>query len=105
MANEAQSLLNPKAKSHSVGLWLRLDNPNFRTTRWTGQNIQLTLMTIPVGGGVGLEVHETHEKSLRIEQGKGRVQMGTEKDQLTQTKIEVRKPLSQALICRFAYES
>ncbi len=26
-----------------------LDNANFRTTRWTGKNIQLTLMSIPVG--------------------------------------------------------
>ena len=60
-----------------------LDNPNFRTTRWTGKNIQLTLMTIPVGGDVGLEVHETHDQFLRLEQGKGRVQMGASKDQLT----------------------
>ena len=59
-----------------------LDNPNFRTTRWTGKNIQLTLMTIPVGGDVGLEVHETHDQFLRLEQGRGRVQMGSSKDQL-----------------------
>lgn len=53
-----------------------LENPNFRVTRWTGQNIQLTLMSIPVGGDIGLEVHETHDQFIRLEQGTGRVQMG-----------------------------
>lgn len=60
-----------------------LDNPNFRVTRWTGSRIQLTLMSIPVGGDVGLEVHETHDQFLRLEQGKGRVQMGPAKDDLS----------------------
>ncbi len=59
-----------------------LDNTNFRTTRWTGKNIQLTIMTIPVDGDIGLEVHETHDQFLRLEQGKGRVQMGPSKDQI-----------------------
>ena len=59
-----------------------LENTNFRTTRWTGKKLQLTLMTIPVGGDVGLEVHETHDQFLRLEQGKGRVQMGPGKDDL-----------------------
>ncbi len=59
-----------------------LENPNFRTTHWTGKNIQLTLMTIPVGGDIGLEVHETIDQFLRLEQGKGRVQMGPAEDQL-----------------------
>lgn len=59
-----------------------LENPNFRTTRWTGQHIQLTLMTIPVGGDVGLEVHEGIDQFLRLEQGQGRVQMGPSKDNL-----------------------
>ena len=59
-----------------------LENTNFRTTRWTGRNIQMTLMSIPVGGDVGLEVHETHDQFLRLEQGKGRVEMGDTKDNL-----------------------
>jgi len=59
-----------------------LENTNFRTTRWTGKNIQMTLMSIPVGGDVGLEVHETHDQFLRLEQGKGRVEMGETKDNL-----------------------
>jgi len=53
-----------------------LENPNFRATLWTGKNIQLTVMSIPVGGDIGLEVHQTHDQFLRIEQGKARVEMG-----------------------------
>ena len=58
-------------------------NANFRTTRWTGKHLQLTLMSIPVGGDIGLEVHPDNDQFLRIEEGKGRVQMGPAKDQLT----------------------
>ena len=32
-----------------------LSNSNFRTALWTGINLQTTLMSIPVGGDVGLE--------------------------------------------------
>lgn len=60
-----------------------LENTNFRTTRWTGKNIQLTLMEIPVGGDIGLEVHKNIDQFLRLEQGKGRVQMGPSKEALT----------------------
>ncbi|MDR2907142.1 MAG: cupin domain-containing protein, partial [Bacteroidales bacterium] len=28
-------------------------NENFRTVLWTGTNLQVTLMTIPVGGNIG----------------------------------------------------
>jgi hypothetical protein len=34
-----------------------MSNDNFRTTLWTGTKLQLTLMSIPVGGEVGLEQH------------------------------------------------
>ena len=61
---------------------LTLDNTNFRTTEWTGANLQMTLMSIEVGGEVGLEVHPTHDQFLRIEQGKAKVQMGPAEDNL-----------------------
>lgn len=60
-----------------------LANENFRTTLWTGEKIQLTVMSIPVGGDVGLEVHNDTDQFLRLEQGRGRVQMGPSKDELT----------------------
>lgn len=60
-----------------------LSNDNFRTTAWTGEKIQMTLMSIPVGGDVGLEVHHDTDQFLRLEQGRGRVQMGPSKDNFT----------------------
>jgi len=60
-----------------------LDNENFRTALWTGEKMQLTLMSIPVGGDVGLEVHNDTDQFLRLEQGRGRVQMGPSKNEFT----------------------
>jgi mannose-6-phosphate isomerase-like protein (cupin superfamily) len=57
-------------------------NTNFRTTKWTGQNLQMTLMSIDVGGQIGLEVHADHDQFLRIEAGQARVEMGPSQDNL-----------------------
>jgi len=62
-----------------------LANPNFRATLWTGTHLQLTVMSIPVGGDIGLEVHPHTDQFLRVEQGKGRVEMGPAKDDVTFT--------------------
>lgn len=59
-----------------------LSNDTFRTTLWTGTHLQLTVMSIPVGGEVGLEMHEDRDQFLRIESGTARVQMGPERDDL-----------------------
>lgn len=64
---------------------LTLENENFRTAGWTGSHLQMTLMTIPVGGEVGLEVHEDTDQFLRLEQGKAKVIMGSSKDNLDKT--------------------
>lgn len=40
-------------------------------------------MSIEPGDDIGLEVHETGDQFLRIEDGKGLVQMGDSKDNLT----------------------
>lgn len=60
-----------------------LENDNFRTTIWTGDHLQVTLMSIPVGGDIGLEIHKGIDQFLRIEEGVGLCQMGPEEDQLT----------------------
>ncbi len=59
-----------------------LANDNYRTTRWTGSNIQLTLMSIEPGRDIGLEVHEHGDQFLRVEAGRARVQMGPAEDNL-----------------------
>lgn len=61
---------------------LTLDNPNFRTTKWTGEHIQMTVMSIPVGSDIGLEVHPKNDQFIRIESGRGRVEMGPAEDNL-----------------------
>jgi mannose-6-phosphate isomerase-like protein (cupin superfamily) len=59
-----------------------LDNTNFRTTLWTGNNLQVTLMAIEPGNEIGREIHETHDQFLRIEQGKATVYMESDHEQL-----------------------
>ena len=61
-------------------------NNNYRTTLWTGKHLQLTLMSIRVGGEIGLEVHSDTDQFLRIEQGFGLVKMGKDKHSLTYQK-------------------
>lgn len=57
-------------------------NNNFRTTIWTGNHLQLTLMSINVGEDIGLEIHPNVDQFLRIEQGQGLVMMGNRRDRL-----------------------
>ena len=57
-------------------------NNNFRTALWTGKHLQLTLMSIGVGGDIGLEMHPDVDQFLRLEQGYGLVRMGSSKDRL-----------------------
>jgi mannose-6-phosphate isomerase-like protein (cupin superfamily) len=57
-------------------------NQNYRTALWTGAHLQLTVMSIPVGGDIGLEVHPDRDQFLRVEDGKGLVQMGPAENDL-----------------------
>ncbi len=59
------------------------ENKNYRTVAWSGRYLQMTLMSIPVGGDIGLEVHPDTDQFLRLDAGRGRAQMGPSKDQLT----------------------
>ncbi|MDB5245307.1 MAG: uncharacterized protein JWN90_412 [Parcubacteria group bacterium] len=48
-----------------------LENTNFRTVVYTAQYMQLVLMSIPVDGEIGEEVHG-QDQFIRIEQGEGK---------------------------------
>ncbi len=61
---------------------LTVANDNFRTAEWTGQFLQMTLMSIEVGSEIGLEIHDDTDQFLRIEQGKAKVVMGEDRDNL-----------------------
>lgn len=62
---------------------LTKSNDKFRVAKWTGTNLQLTVMSIEVGGEVGLEVHPDIDQFLRVEDGNGKVFMGPSKDEVT----------------------
>jgi len=55
-------------------------NNTFRTVLWTGNHIQLTLMSIKPGESIGLEMHPNVDQFIRIEQGTGFVQIGNSKN-------------------------
>ena len=57
-------------------------NDTFRTTLWTGEHLQVTVMAIEPGDDIGLEKHPTTDQFLRVEHGVARVQMGPAEDDL-----------------------
>lgn len=51
-------------------------NNNFRTAFWTGCNLQMTLMSIPAYGDIGVEIHEDTDQYIRVEHGQAMVMLG-----------------------------
>ncbi len=61
---------------------LTIDNDRFRTVLFTGQSLQLTVMSLQPGEEIGAEVHPALDQFIRIEQGRAEVVMGrSENDQ------------------------
>lgn len=59
------------------------ENAEYRRVAWSGRYLQVTLMSIPVGADIGLEAHPDTDQFLRLDAGRGRVQMGPSKEQLS----------------------
>jgi mannose-6-phosphate isomerase-like protein (cupin superfamily) len=57
-------------------------NDTYRTALWTGDHLQLTLMSLKVGEDIGLEIHPNLDQFIRVEEGEGLVKMGDTKDKL-----------------------
>lgn len=55
-----------------------LENTFFRKVLYTGQHMQLVLMSLQPGEEIGLEIHEVTDQFLRIEKGEGIVVMNGE---------------------------
>ena len=53
-----------------------LHNKNFRTAIWTGEYLQVTVISIPAGGEIGVERHDNLDQFIRIESGCAAVYMG-----------------------------
>lgn len=51
-------------------------NNNFRTAFWTGCHLQMTLMSIPVCGEIGAEIHPDTDQLIRVETGQALVCIG-----------------------------
>ena len=65
------------------------ENETYRTALWTGEYMQLTVMSILPGEDIGLEVHDDHDQFIRVEEGEGIVMMGDAEDNLTfQERVE-----------------
>lgn len=60
-------------------------NDTFRTVLWVGKHSELTLMSIPPGEEIGLEVHPDHDQFLRVEAGRAQVKAGPTEDDLRET--------------------
>ncbi len=48
-----------------------LENNNFRKVLYTGEYLQLVVMSLIPGEDIGKEVHETHDQFIRVESGHG----------------------------------
>lgn len=59
-----------------------VDNTNFFTARWTGRNMQLGLMNVPVNSDTGLDMRQNTDQFYYIERGYSLIVMGASRDHL-----------------------
>lgn len=52
------------------------ENNCFRTALWTGEHLQITLMSIPCGCDIGSEMHTDVDQLIKIQRGTAKVIMG-----------------------------
>lgn len=55
-------------------------NNTFRTAIWTGEYLQVTLMSINVAEDIGIETHPDTDQVLRVEQGEGVLRIWEDND-------------------------
>lgn len=58
------------------------ENNNFRVTLWTGNHLQLALMSINARDEIGAEIHPDVDQFVYIEDGEGVVMIGDTEDNL-----------------------
>ena len=63
------------------------ENTVYRSVAWTGTYLQVTLMSIPAGSSIGLEVHPETDQFLRLDAGTGVCRMGPSETELTDTEV------------------
>lgn len=60
-------------------------NENFRTVLFTGTTMQLTVMSLPPGEEIGVEMHDHLDQFIRVESGRAKVTMGPSADEVSET--------------------
>jgi len=61
---------------------ITLSNEYFRQVLYTGQHMQLVVMSLKPGEEIGQEVHEIVDQFLRIEEGEGKVIMDAQEQSI-----------------------
>ena len=59
-----------------------LTNGFYRREIWTGTHLQVTVMSIPAGGEIGLEMHAENDQFIGIEYGVASVYTGASKQEV-----------------------
>lgn len=59
-----------------------INNQFYREAQWTGDFMQMVLMSLKPGEVIDLELHENIDQFIRIEQGEARVRMGETEENL-----------------------
>jgi mannose-6-phosphate isomerase-like protein (cupin superfamily) len=62
-----------------------LANGHFRKVVFTGEHTQLTVMRLRPGEEIGLEAHPHLDQFLRVEQGRGLLELGRSRDQIEES--------------------
>ena len=60
-----------------------LENEDYRRVLFTGPNTQLVLMTLRPGDEIGLETHGGHDQFIRVEAGRGYVELNGVRHEIT----------------------
>jgi mannose-6-phosphate isomerase-like protein (cupin superfamily) len=60
-----------------------MGNRDFRRVLYSGPNLQLVLMTLQPGEGIGMEMHDGHDQFIRVEDGTGMVVLDGRETPLT----------------------
>lgn len=56
-----------------------VENTDFRRVVYTAEHVQVVFMSVPSGEGIGEEVHESHDQTLVVVAGEGKIVVGGEK--------------------------
>lgn len=63
------------------------ENHDYRVAKWTGEHLQMVLMSLHAGEEIDLEKHDNIDQFIRLEEGEAQVLMGKEKNDLVYEKM------------------